>query len=492
MERAKTRERALAGASRGARVARARDAWTGEDAAIYCRISHVKDLDQTGVERQERICREIATRLGLVVSAVRVFVDNNRSAWSRSRKRDGWNAMLEAARRGEVSHIIAYHPDRLMRQPRDLEELLTIADERGITLHGEANHRDLSDPDDRFMLRIEVAHACRSSDDTSRRLLAAMEDRARDGKPHAGRRRFGYEADRVTIRESEAAIVREVFSRYLDGDTPDAIARDLTGRGVPTAEGRAWDAQRVRVLLDSAHVAGFRVFRGKVIGRGEWEPIISEGMFAEVKDRRLYRSATASKSTGRPRRFYLLRGLVMCERCGTGMSGSGRIYQCTRRSRTDDLRCARGISADRLEAFVSDATVAHLSRLTLAGSEDAATLTSPQAAAIESDRAELAELEDMWRHQEITTRQYRAMRKVVDERIQASQAKTRVRPAATVLDGLTGTNAPAAWQALIDAQDWARINAVYRFLYAGIIISDGPGHGGSIDYGRIRIDPNPL
>lgn len=33
--------------------------------AIYARISHIKDDDQTGVERQERICRETAIRLGI-------------------------------------------------------------------------------------------------------------------------------------------------------------------------------------------------------------------------------------------------------------------------------------------------------------------------------------------------------------------------------------------------------------------------------------------
>jgi DNA invertase Pin-like site-specific DNA recombinase len=54
--------------------------------------------------------------------------------------------------------------------------------EHDITLHGQANHRDLSDPDDRFFLRIEVAHVCRSSDDTSRRLRDALEDRAREGR----------------------------------------------------------------------------------------------------------------------------------------------------------------------------------------------------------------------------------------------------------------------------------------------------------------------
>ncbi|MFJ2805702.1 hypothetical protein [Kitasatospora sp. NPDC087271] len=49
----------------------------------------------------------------------------------------------------EFRHIIVYHPDRLMRQPRNLEELLTISDEHQILLHGETNRRNLSDPDDR-------------------------------------------------------------------------------------------------------------------------------------------------------------------------------------------------------------------------------------------------------------------------------------------------------------------------------------------------------
>ncbi len=118
-----------------------------------------------------------------MVRADRVFIDNNRSAWQRNRKRAGWDALLEAIERGELQHVIAYHPDRLMRQPADLEELLRIADEHRITLHGHAGGRNLADPDDRFILRIEVAHACRSSDDTSRRIKDKMDERARTGDP---------------------------------------------------------------------------------------------------------------------------------------------------------------------------------------------------------------------------------------------------------------------------------------------------------------------
>jgi site-specific DNA recombinase len=178
----------------------------GQPAAVYCRISRARDEDQTGVDRQERLCREVAERLGLVVVPGCVFVDNNRSAWQRSRKRPGWDALLEAIRAGRVGHVIVYHPDRLMRQPRDLEELLTVSEEHDITLHGQANRRDLSDPDDRFFLRIEVAYACRSSDDASRRLQDALEDRAREGRVHAGAQRpYGYAPGGMVIIEEEAS-----------------------------------------------------------------------------------------------------------------------------------------------------------------------------------------------------------------------------------------------------------------------------------------------
>jgi site-specific DNA recombinase len=98
------------------------------------------------VDRQERLCREVAARLGLITAPGGALVDNNRSAWQRNRDRPGWTALLEAIRAGRVRHVIVYHPDRLMRQPGDLEQLLILSEEHDITLHGQANRRDLLDP----------------------------------------------------------------------------------------------------------------------------------------------------------------------------------------------------------------------------------------------------------------------------------------------------------------------------------------------------------
>ena len=57
---------------------------------------------------------------------------------------------------GAASHRVAvWHVDRLFRQPRDPEKLIDLAD-RGFKVISSHGARDLSDPDDRSILRIEV------------------------------------------------------------------------------------------------------------------------------------------------------------------------------------------------------------------------------------------------------------------------------------------------------------------------------------------------
>ncbi|MFI1619681.1 recombinase family protein [Streptomyces lydicus] len=478
-------------AAGGQRVKNSRADWSGESAAIYCRISHANDDDQTGVDRQEGICREVAERLGLIVAEDQVFVDNNRSAWQRKRKRPGWDALLDEARQGRVRHVLTYHPDRLMRQPRDLEELLQIADDHDITLHGQANRRDLADPDDRFFLRIEVAHSCRSSDDTSRRLIDSMVDRAKDGRPHTGRRRYGYDKTGMEIIPEEAAVVREIFTRYLDGDSPVQLAQDLHARGIKTAEGRDWTAPRVRDLLDNRHVTGIRVFRGEEIGDGEWPAIIDRGMWLEAKERRTYRAA-ALASDDRPSRFYLLRGIVFCTGCGKPMGGAGTKYVCNHTHRLDIPRCNRAVKAAHVEEFVTEAALYLLERLDLTEVPAPSSLSEEDQAAIDADRQELDDLKDMWESQELKTREFREMRKTVEARIAEVERKRVVRPTAEVLQGLVGSAARESWKALEEAENYQRMNAVMRFLFAAVKIKEATKKGRQFDYGRIDVEQNPI
>jgi hypothetical protein len=105
-------------------------------------------------------------------------------------------------------------------------------------------------------------------------------------------------------------------------------------------------------------------------------------------------------------------------------------------------------------------------------------LSESVAEELEDDQRLLGELNQMWTAKEISTAEYRKMRKEITDRIAKAQRKVVVRPM-VLLDGLTGAGARAAW----DAEDMTdeRRNAVLRFLFSGVVIDEpkkfGPVHG---------------
>jgi site-specific DNA recombinase len=232
------------------------------------------DKQEITVNRQKRLALDDCEKLGLTVSPDHIYVDNGASAWQRNRKRPGWDALMAAARRGEIKHIMCYHEDRALRQPWDLEELFSVSDEYGITLYGRANARDLQDHNDRYNLRIEIAHACRSSDDTSRRLKDQKQERAESGLPNGGLRAHGYTKNGMKIVPAEAAVIEEQFERFSNGETPYSIAADLNARGITTAQGKAWTEAAIRRQLRSTRVAGIRMHNGHEVAVGKWPAII--------------------------------------------------------------------------------------------------------------------------------------------------------------------------------------------------------------------------
>jgi hypothetical protein len=296
----------------------------------------------------------------------------------------------------------------------------------------------------------------------------------------------------MEIIEDEAEIVREIFDRYLKGEGPSPIAAELHRRGIKTAHGKEWNAGSVRALLDSRHVAGIRMHRGVEIGPGNWPAIIDSGTWEEVRARREYRSAEGRQDSVK-KRFYLLRGLVMCSRCGTLMSGSKKRptanYVCNRHGRNGDQKCSRSIGAESLEGFVIDAAINLLGKLRVDGRLAASNIPETAAESIEADQQQLAELNEMWTAKEISTAEYRKMRKEIQGRIAKAQRKVVVRPM-VLLDGLTGEGAREAWFA--DDMTDERRNAVLRFLFSAVLIDAPTKLGRYMDWERIRIEQNPL
>ncbi len=461
--------------------------------AIYCRKSIKGDKQQITVNRQKRLALDDSAKLGLSVDAKNIFIDNGASAWQRNRKRPGWDELITAARRGEIKHIVCYHPDRLMRQPFDLEELLSISDEYGIMLYGRVNRRDLQDADDRYALRIEIAHACRSSDDTSRRMKDQKQERAESGFAN-GARAYGYTPNGMKIIPAEAVVVREIFERFSKGETPYTISVDLNRRGITTAKGKAWTEATVRRQLRNKHVAGICWHNGQEVAVGKWPAIISRPAWDFAQELLTFRSIAAQKkrASNRQPRAYILRGLVICGSCGTAMAGcSGKLYRCSRANRQDGYRCARTMLAGPLEKFVEDAAIKLLTGLAVNPRRSRSASVEAAEREITADEQQIRELHDMWRSKEISTDEYRKDRREIQARIRENEKKTivAVKSAESIAD-LIGPNAQAKWWKLTDG----RKNSALRFLFSAVIIGphDKVAHPDTIDYGRIEIEENEL
>jgi site-specific DNA recombinase len=172
----------------------------------------------------------LAERCGHVVDEV--YVDDDISAWS-GKPRPEFERMLDDLRSRRIGAVLAWHLDRLTRHPRELEAFIDLCDELRVELGCVTGEVDLGSHIGRLTARVLGGLARYESDHKSERIRRKHEEIAVKGRVSGGGSRpYGYEADKVTIRAAEAAIVRECATRLLAGEPVRSIARDLNERGV--------------------------------------------------------------------------------------------------------------------------------------------------------------------------------------------------------------------------------------------------------------------
>lgn len=332
---------------------------------IYCRISLAIMGDTTKVEEQERQCREKCRQLGWEVAGV--FVDNSRSAWQRTRKRPDWERMLAGIAAGQADAVCTYWGDRLVRQPRDLEDLLDLQWDakgrrvRNLQYASILGYYDFNNPDHVMHMRNDVNRACNESDTISRRKRNQYdrwrrEGRVRPGGP--GGRSFGFETDNLTPRAAEFDEVDAAAARILAGESVRSVILEWNARGLRTTGGYPWRTQGLSAMLALPRYTGLmpdgeaKAAWPAAIEREKWERL------------RLVLDARGAFSNPAPTnaRKWLLSGIAVCDPCGQplqiGKSAGGRdaySYSC---ARTGCGKVRR--NAAHLDAYVSAQVVTYL------------------------------------------------------------------------------------------------------------------------------------
>jgi len=329
----------------------------------YQRVSDDRAKGRS-VREQERENDRVIERANYV--CVGSFTDNDRGASRYSKStRPAWDEMLERLARGEADVLVTWEASRSTRDLEVYVALRNICRKHGVLWSYNGTEFDLRDGDDSFRTGLDILLAENEVEKTRKRVLRAVQANAERGRPH-GKLLEGYTRQydgtgqfvAQVPYEPEAVIIRDIFARFLGGQSMNSIAHDFTKLGLKTKRGADWSHTHVSGILKNAAFIGKRVYRGEIIGDAVWPALISEADFYRVQAV-LNDPERKSKYRRDTRVKRLLTGIAKCGVCG------GRIainkprgylsYYCKA-----NFCVARHV--EKLDDFITELVIARLER----------------------------------------------------------------------------------------------------------------------------------
>ena len=227
--------------------------------AAYARVSTEQDEQQSSYEAQvDYYTRYIQSNPDW--EFVSVFSDEGITGTS-TKNRDGFNRMIDMALSGGIDLILTKSISRFARNTVDTLQTVRKLKAIGVEVIFEKENLHTLDPKCEMILTIFSSLAQEESRSISENIRWGHRKSMADGKislPYSSFLGYRKGADgRPEIVEEEAAIVRKIYSMFLEDYTINDIARYLTSQSIPTPRGKTvWSVSTVRSILSNEKYAG--------------------------------------------------------------------------------------------------------------------------------------------------------------------------------------------------------------------------------------------
>ena len=227
--------------------------------AAYARVSTNSEEQVTSYEAQvDYYTKYIQGRADW--EFVKVYTDEGISG-TNTKHRDGFNEMIEDALAGQIDLIITKSVSRFARNTVD--SLITVRKlkEKGIEVYFEKENIYTLDSKGELLITIMSSLAQEESRSISENITWGKRKFFADGKVYLPYKSFlGYEKGDDGLPQivpDEADIIRLIYSMFLEGKTPYAIAATLTESGIPTPRRKlVWKPSTVESILTNEKYKG--------------------------------------------------------------------------------------------------------------------------------------------------------------------------------------------------------------------------------------------
>lgn len=278
-------------------------------AVLYARYSS-HNQREVSIDDQLKVCRDFCERENIDV--VSVYTDA--AMTGTNDKRPDFQRMIRKA--PESDYVVVYKLDRFSRDKYDAPLYKKKLEDKGVKVLS-ATEGIPEGSSGVFLEKMLEAQAAFYSLSLSENVLRGMNSNAEKCLAN-GVYVFGYDIDpegHYVINEEEAAVVREVFKRYTEGEAMYSIARDLGKRGYRTQRGNIPGESFINSIIHNE----------KYIGVYKWgSHVIQDGMPAIITQQEFIAAQTAPRKKVRMDenwREYKLVGKLICGECGKPMHG---------------------------------------------------------------------------------------------------------------------------------------------------------------------------
>jgi len=322
--------------------------------AAYCRVSTDKDDQTNSLISQRRYFADYINRHeDWVLNDV--YYDEGISG-TQTKKRAGFNAMIEEAMQGGIDLILTKEVCRFARNTVDTLSYTRKLKDNGIGVVFTIDNIDTRDADGELRLTIMASIAQEESRKTSERVKWGQKRRMEQGVVF-GRDMLGYTVQNGTlsVNEEEVPIVRAIFHKFTnEGKGTHVIARELLEEGMRPLRVKLWSNTIIlRVLRNEKYVGDLcqkktytpnYLTHAKKYNRGNeemvylkdhHEPIIDRELWNRTQAELLRRSPSEDAKSKHSNRYWCS-GKLYCGLCGqryvsrTKKLKNGTIYKAWR------------------------------------------------------------------------------------------------------------------------------------------------------------------
>lgn len=305
--------------------------------AIYCRVSSVTQAKEGTIQSQI----DYATKYcDLNQLEARFYLDDGITGTIPLSDRPAGQVLLADATNHLFTDVYIYKIDRLGRSTRIILEAIHQLEQLGVHVKSMTEPFDTSTPSGRFMLTMLAGVADLERSNILERLALGKLKAVNDGKWVRSNPPYGYDlvpkpVNKLVINEREAENVRLIYKLYtVDKLSSKQITERLNILNIPSPRLKClsadrklyhgWNRTMVKKILSARTYIG--IFDDAVYGEIPVPPIIEPETFNMATDMRRNNTHIIPRNV---KGQYLLRGLLVCNRCGhryIGVQGKNLRY----------------------------------------------------------------------------------------------------------------------------------------------------------------------